>query len=214
MKSDAAGKASNVTVRRTLLAVLLVIGMCVLAVFAYVLRVRASAKALIDSAVSIRSTADAERQIAVWRKCSGCSFWEATKTGDGDQNYDIHVENGFIGRLGLTEPAMVGMTVSLRNGELRYVTLVMFSGGGQGPNAGVWVQEWFGTSSADDFRLDSKDLPRKVTVEFSSAVPESERIAAFGLNAKCMVMLGGCKSVEDILPGVSRLEDYAPRKGF
>jgi hypothetical protein len=188
-------------------------GICVLGLLAYAIRLDASAKALIDSASKIRTTADAKQEVAIWRNRSDCSFWENATTSAGDQSYDIHVENGLISRLGVTRPAMVGVTVALRNGELRYVTLVMFSGKSPSSTAGVWIQEWFGLGTAGNFRIDRKDRPRKATIEFSSLIPESDRKRAFGLNANCFVRFGGCKSAEDILPGVWQWQDHDLAKG-
>ena len=97
---------------------------------------------------------------------------------------------------------MVGMTITMRGGELRYIILTMLTGRDSSTTAGVWVQEWFGAGTVKDFRVNNKDKPWKATVEFSSAVPDSERENAFALNTQCFVQLGGCKSAQDILPDV------------
>jgi hypothetical protein len=176
----------------------------------YAFRVRAAASDLIDSASTIHSTADAKNQIAKWRNRSDCSFWENSATGNGDKLYEIRIENGLLGRLGITRPTMLGMTIALDKAELRYITVVMFTGRTPISTAGVWIQEWFGLGSASDFRLDRKDEPRKATLEFSSDVPESERGAALRLSTKCFIQFGGCKSADDILPGVWQWADGRP----
>ena len=51
-----------------------------LGIAAYVSRVQASATALIKSARVIRTTADAEREIAAWRKSSGKDFGRRATT--------------------------------------------------------------------------------------------------------------------------------------
>jgi hypothetical protein len=190
-----------VTFRRVL-SVLLALGISLaVGLLTYGFRVRASANALIDSARRIRSTADAQREIALWRNRSDRDFSESDATG-GDHNYDIHVENGLLGRLGIARPGMLGVTIAFRNGELRYITAVMIGGRTPSLTSGVWIQEWFDSSSPKNFRLGRQDEPRKAIVEFSSALPESEKERIFRLNTKCLVRLGGCKSAEDMLPGV------------
>jgi hypothetical protein len=174
----------------------------VLGVVLYAIRVNASARELIDSASNIRSTADAEREIAAWRNRSGRDFWESTSPNDGDHSYDIHVDNGLLHRLRVAPPTAVGMTITMRNSQLRYVTLIMFTGRDPSKTAGVWIQEWFGSGTANDFRVNTKDRPSKATLEFSSAISDSQREKAFALNAGCVVRLAGCRSAEDILPNV------------
>ncbi len=195
-------------VRRVLFTVLIVGSVCALGLLAYTFRVRAVAAELIDSASTIRSTADANNQIAKWRNRSDCSFWENAATANGDKSYDIRIENGLLGRLGIARPTMLGMTIALHNGALRYITVVMFTGSTPNSTAGVWIQEWFSLGTVRDFRMDRKDEPRKATLEFSSGVPESERKRALRLSTKCFVQLGGCKSAEDILPGVWQWQDH------
>jgi hypothetical protein len=191
--------------RRMLLTLPIIVVAFVLGLVAYGLRVRASANALINSAVGIRSTTDAEREIAVWRNRSGSSFWE-NSVSFGDRTYDIHVENGLLNRLGIAHPTMLGVTIALHDGQLRYVTAVMFTGKTPASTAGVWIQEWFGVGTSNDFRV-HKDLPGKAKVEFSSVISESERVKAFRLNTACFVQLGGCRSAQEILPGIGQMQD-------
>jgi hypothetical protein len=189
-------------VRRALLVLSLSVVLFALGLVIYASRVRASATALINSASEIHSTADAERQIAEWRNQSGRVVSENTSPGNGDHSYDVEVENGLLHRLRIVPPTTVGITVGMRNSGLRYITLVMFTGRKPETTTGIWVQEWFGSGTGNDFRVNAKDRPSKATVEFSSAVPGAERERAFGLNTKCFVKPGGCRSAEDILPGI------------
>lgn len=130
------------TSRRVLLVSLIVAGTLLIGVFAYAALVCTSARALINSASGIRSSADAEREIASWRKCLGCSFWENAATKDGDRTYDIHVGNAALSRLGIARPTMLGVTIALRDHELRYVTAVMFAGKNSSPTAGAALIEF------------------------------------------------------------------------
>jgi hypothetical protein len=97
------------------------------------------------------------------------------------------------------------MTITMRDGELRSIILVMFTGREPNTTSGVWVQEWFDSGAVNDFHVNQKDRPWKATVELSSAVPEAEREKAFALNAECFVRPKGCRSAEDILPAVWQL---------
>lgn len=190
------------TWRRVLLLLGSGILLFALGLVVYAVRVSAAARELINSASAIHSTADAERQVAAWRNRSGRDFWESTSPSDGDQSYDIHVDNGLLHRLRIAPPTMVGMTVTMRDNRLRYIILTMFTGRDPARTSGVWVQEWFGSGTVSDFRVNGKDRPWKATLEFSSAVPDDEREKAFALNPKCLVRLAGCRSAEDILPNV------------
>ncbi len=71
--------------------------------------------------------------------------------------------------------------------------------------AGVWVQEWFGTGAVSSLHVNDKDRPWKATVDLSSTVLAAQREKAFSMSTKCFVKLGGCKSAEEILPGVWQL---------
>jgi hypothetical protein len=129
-----------------------------------------------------------------------------TRRDWGDHEYDIDVDNGLLGKFGVIPPAMLGVTIALRNGELRFVEAAMFSGKSAGSTADVLIREWFGTGASNSFRLGRQDEPLKAVVEFSSTVPDSERERIFRLNTRCFVRFRGCRSAEDILPGVWQLK--------
>jgi hypothetical protein len=176
----------------------------------YRVRVRASAQRLIDSASEIRSATDAEEQIAMWRNRSDRTFIEEEPLQDGVHSYDIQVENGLLHRLHVTAPAMVGMSITMHGKELRGVTLVMFTGRKPNTTAGIWVQEWFDSKSTDAFHVNAKDRPWRATVDFTSSIPSTQREKALKLNAECLISLRGCRSAEDILPGIWRLDANSP----
>jgi hypothetical protein len=192
----------SITLRRALIVLVTGIILLMIGLVSYSVRVWSTANGLVASAAEIRSTADAKRQIAVWRNRSGRSFSEETSPNGKDRSYDVGVENGLLHRLRIVPPTMVGMTVTMRNGELCFIILTMFTGWNPNTTSGVWVQEWFGPGAVDGFHVNAKDRPWKATVEFSSAVQESDRMRAFALNTVCFVRPGGCRSAEDILPGV------------
>jgi pimeloyl-ACP methyl ester carboxylesterase len=72
-----------------------------LGIAAYLSHVQASATALIKSARVIRTTADAEREIAAWRRRSGNEFWVESREGS-EKTYKAQIVNG-IARLGFVE---------------------------------------------------------------------------------------------------------------
>jgi hypothetical protein len=173
-----------------------------LGIVAYLTRVHALASALVNSACEIRTKADAEREIAAWRKRSGKEFWTESDHLSGDHNYDAKIVNLPIARIHIVEPTGVTVGVTMRNGELRSVTVIESTG--WYPVASVWIQEWFDEKMPNRFRVLGNRRPYAATVEFPSSLPDDQRKKAFAVNTKCLVQPGGCKTAEDILPGISR----------
>lgn len=174
-------------------------------VVVYGVRVRLSAQALVESAREIQSTKDAGRQIAAWRNRSGRIIDEEISPDGRDRSYDIKVENGLLHQLCIVPPTAIGMTVIVRDGELYSIIVVMFSGRAPSTTSGVWIQEWFDSDPVRGIHVNPTGRRWKATVDFSAALPKAEREKAFALNAECFVHLGGCRSAEDILPGVWQL---------
>jgi hypothetical protein len=96
------------------------------------------------------------------------------------------------------------MGVTMRDGKLRSITVMESTG--WYPVASVWIQEWFEAEMANRFHVSRKDRPSVATLEFSSSMPDAQRRKAFALDTKCLVQPAGCKTAEDILPGVWQLE--------
>lgn len=191
--------------QRLLIFAIALVAFFILGIVVYAAHVRSSAQALIDTAKSIRSTADAEREIAVWQGRTRESAWESVSTQPADRSFDTRVDNGWLHRLHICPPTAVALTITMRGGQLRSIILVMFTGSDPNTTPGVWVQEWFDSGTATDFYVKEKDKPWRATVEFSSSVPEAERENAFALNAECFVKPGGCKNAGEILPAVWQL---------
>src|SRR5258708_5384407 len=119
-----------------------------LGVAAYAIHVCASATALIDSASEIRTTADAEREFAKWRKRLGKEPWmESDDSGRGG-NYCARIVNRAIARLHIVEPSEVTVRVTVRDGELLCVTVDIST-----PVAPVVIQEWFKPGMQNRFTL-------------------------------------------------------------
>jgi len=96
------------------------------------------------------------------------------------------------------------VSITMRDGKLRCVTVIEATG--WHPVASVFIQEWFDEDVSNRFHVGSNRKPSTATVEFPSSKPEVQRRKAFAVNTDCLVKPGGCKSAEDILPGVWQLE--------
>src|SRR5260370_16177185 len=107
----------------------LVVGIALfgLGIAAYGIYVCASATALIDSASKIGTMADAEREIAKWRKRMGKECWmEPDDSGQGG-NYYVRIANPLIARLHIVEPSEVRMRVTVRDGKLLCVSVHIYT---------------------------------------------------------------------------------------
>ncbi len=110
-----------------------------LAIAAYLSHVQTSATALIKSARVIRTTADADREIAVWRRRSGNEFWVESRDGS-EKTYKAQIVNGLT-RLGFVELTNVTVDVTMHDGNLRRITVTEWIA--WYPLVSVWIQEWF-----------------------------------------------------------------------
>ena len=189
---------------RLLVVTLALVVLLVLGITAYLAHIRATAVVLIESARDIRSTEDAQRQIAAWRKREGEQFWQENDHPGGQHSYDGQIENLLISRLHILEPTVVTVGVTMQSGQLQNVAVIIQSV--RYPTASVWVQEWFDSGPANRFHVVRKDRPRAAVVEFSASMPDAQREKAFALNTKCFVRPRGCGSAEDILPGIWQLD--------
>lgn len=191
--------------RRIALFSALGLGLLALGIGIYAVRLRDTAAALVCSARGIHSTADAEREIVAWRRRLGRQFWQESDHLGGEHNFDGQVDNLMLARFGVVEPAAVTLSITMHNGELRCITLMMTAGRKPIGTPSVWVQEWFDQGKAARFGVGQKDKPRAAIVEFSVSIPQAQRDKALALNTKCFVQFNGCRSADDILPGVWEL---------
>lgn len=175
---------------------------------AYVSHVQASATALIRSARVIRTTADAEREIAAWRRRSGDEFW--VESGEGsEKTYKAQIANG-IARLGFVELTEVTVDVTMHDGNLRRITVTEWTA--WYPLVSVWTQEWFDAGLGgvpNRLSISRIGKPSAAAVVFSSSLRDDQRTRAFAFNTKCLVQPSLCKTAEDILPGVWHLDSEA-----
>jgi hypothetical protein len=192
-------------IRNVLVAVILAAVLLVLGIAAYANHLRTTATALVASAREIRTTDDAERTIAAWKARAGEQFWTESEHLGGDHNYDAQIVNLSIARFRIVQPTGVTVGVTMRGGKLRSVTVT--ESVGWSPVASVWVQEWFDETTQNHFHVGSNRRPSTATVEFRSSIPEAQRRAAFSVNTNCFVDRRGCKSADEILPGVWQLEN-------
>jgi hypothetical protein len=170
--------------------------------------VQASAKALIQSARVIRTTADAEREIAAWRRRSGNDFWVESREGS-EKTYEGQVVNG-IARLGLVVLTEVTVDVTMHDGNLRRITVTEWTA--WYPLASVWIEEWFDACLGglpNRLLVSRTGKPSVAAVVFPSSLRDDQRRKAFAFNTKCLVQPSLCKTAEDILPGVWQLDSDA-----
>jgi len=166
-------------------------------------RVRSTATSLIASAREIRSTEDAKREIAEWKAREGTQFWAETDHPGGDHAYDAQIVNLPIARLQIVKPTGVTVSVTMRDGKLRSVTVIESTG--WYPVASVWVQEWFDADIPKQFYVVTKGKPSNAAVQFPSNLSDAERRRAFDINTACLVKPRGCRTADEILPGVWEL---------
>jgi len=102
------------------------IGLFGLGIAAYLSHVHASATALVKSAQVIRTTADAEREIAAWRTHSGKEFWVESRDGV-EKTYESQIVNE-IARLGFVELTELTLDITMHEGNLRRIIIALLSG--------------------------------------------------------------------------------------
>src|SRR5215469_14817230 len=112
--------SSGLCRKRLLVAMLVLVPiLVVLGIATYAAHLRATATALIASASEIRTTEDAEREIAAWKARGGKGFWTESEHPDGDHNYDAAIDNLPIARLRVGEPTVVRVGITMNGGTLR-----------------------------------------------------------------------------------------------
>jgi hypothetical protein len=176
-----------------------------LGIAAYVSRVQASATALIKSARVIRTTADAEREIAAWRRRSGNEFWVESRDGS-EKTYKAQIVNG-LARLGFVELTNVTVDITMHDGNLRRITVTEWTA--WYPLVSVWIQEWFDAGLGglpNRLFIGRTGKPSVAVAVFPSSLRDDQRTRAFAFNTKCLVQPSLCKTAEDILPGVWQLD--------
>jgi hypothetical protein len=162
-----------------------------------------SARALINSASEIRTTADAEREIAAWKKRSGNEFWVESRDVS-EKTYKAEITNFKIARLGIMELTGVVLEVTMLRGKLLTITVAETTG--SYPLASVWMREWFDGGLPNRFFVSRTGYPSAAVVSFPSSVSENQRARVFALNTNCFVRASACKTAENILPGVWQLD--------
>jgi hypothetical protein len=185
------------------LAVLVVgIGSFGLGIAACAFHVCASATALIDSASQIRTTADAEREIASWKRNMGTDSWAESDDSGRGGNYYARIANRAIVRMHFVQPSEIIARVTIRNGELLSVSIFVNT-----PRAPVVIQEWFKTDTQNRFYLSYlKGTVPEARVQFAATLPDAQRRKGFAVRTMCLVQPGGCKKAEAVLPVIRELE--------
>lgn len=175
-----------------------------LGILVYLARLHAVTSELVVSAYEIRTTADADREIAVWRKRFGKDFWQESDHPGGDHKYDAQFANLALARLHIVQPTGVTVGITMRNGQLWAVAVIESTG--WYPVASVWVQEWFDETMPKRVHVSGHRRPYAAWIEFPSSLPEDQRRKAFAFNTKCLFSRHICKDESEILPGITQLE--------
>jgi len=181
-----------------------------LGIAAYAIHFCASAKALIDSASEIRTTADAEHEYVKWRKRLGKESWMESDDSGRGRNYYARIVNRAIAHLHIVGPSEVSVRVTVRDGELLCLTVDIST-----PVAPVVIQEWFRPGMQNRFTLCYiKGAVPIARVQFPSSLPDAQRRNGFAVRTRCLVLPRGCDSGEDVLPVIRDLKSGgSPRLG-
>ena len=176
---------------------------------AYAIRLSVSARALINSARAIRTTADAEREMTAWKRRSGNKFWVERRDVAPEKTYKAEVVNLGIARLGFVELAGATLEITMHDGNLRRITVTEWTG--SYPLVSVWIQEWFNAGLPNPglpnrLYVGRTGQPYTATVVFPSSLRDALRTKAFAVNTNCLVWPSPCKTANDILPGVWHLD--------
>ena len=189
-----------------LVALVAGIGLFGLGIAAYLSHVHASATALVKSAQVIRTTADAEREIAAWRTRSGKEFWVESRDGV-EKTYEAQIVNG-IARLGFVELTELTLDITMHEGNLRRINVTEWTAWYR--LASVSIQEWFEfdllSRLPNQFLVSRIEKPTAAVAVFPSSLRDQQRTLASAINTKCLVQPSLCKAAEDILPGVWQLD--------
>src|SRR6266852_4828059 len=126
MHSKAMSGHSRAWMTRSLWALFLVALLLALALTAYAAYLRRSAKALIDTAAQIRTAADAERQIAIWRQRLPRGYSESRSPDGAGRAYQVQIGNGLLSKLRLIPNTGALLQVTTFSGQLSEVLLGMY----------------------------------------------------------------------------------------
>jgi len=189
-------------------ALVVVVAAGALGVLTYLVRLHAVASALVTSASEIRTKADAEREIADWRKRFGEDLRKDSDRPGMDHDYDAQVANFTLAKLHIVQPTDITVRITMRDGQLWAVAVIESTG--WDPVATVWVQEWFDEKTPKRIRVVRYRRPDAAWVAFPASLPDDLRRKAFRVNIKCLVSPRISKTDEEILPGISQLESTTP----
>ena len=177
-------------------------------VVAYAGHLRHSARDLMISARQIHSTADAEREITMWRGRVPRGYTESRSPDGKGLACQIQLNNSLLSRLHLVPNSGILLQITLYSGQLSDVLIGVYT-----ETSSVWVQEDFSGKGLEKLFVNSErdgsGKPLKTTVMLTSNVGSGERQNAFALDSTCLVKLGGCPHADEILPTLPLLQNSA-----
>ena len=187
-----------------------VLGACLLlfSMALYAWNVQRETRKLINSAAEIRSLADAERQIARWRRASG-TYTESQSPDGAGRACSLQKGNGILSTLRIVPSTGVTVEAITHSGKLELVVIGVYTN-----RSSVWLQEVFGAESSYGIKVNLQRDPNgevvKALLTFPSGLDENKKHAAFSLNSNCFVTPGGCHAAREFLPTLSEFEFLAP----
>src|SRR5260370_10656125 len=142
----------------------------------YAGRISVAARALINSARAIRTTADAEREMTAWKRRSGNKFWVERRDVAPEKTYKAEIVNLGIARLGFVESAGATLEITMHDRTLRGVTVTEWTA--SYPLVSVWIQEWFNAGLPNPglpkrLYVGRTGQPHTATVVFPSSLPDA-----------------------------------------
>lgn len=201
--SDSTGKG----VRKGLLFCVSGIVVFAVVIGIYAIHLRNSAQTLIASARQIRSAADAEVQIAMWRRKFSGEYSEYTEGNQG-RVYQVQLDNRLLSWLHIIPSTVLFVSVGMQERSLGDVLVLLATEANGQRSASVHVIFGGKTLSRNpnvlsvNGTVDASGRPKSTVVELTSQVPPAEKEKAFAFDARCLVKLGGCKDAAEILPSV------------
>jgi len=175
---------------------------------AYSIRLQRSARAILDSAVQIRTTADAAREVAWWRKRFGNNYQEY-QNGDYHCYQVILYPSPLLTLMRMVHATDLNVMAATQDGTLHHI-IVSMSSGRPGEVSSVWVGESFASHKRNGLVVDGTEIPgyALVTTGVSLTADQTDdttRMEAFALDTHCFLPWHRCGRPEDILPTLTML---------
>lgn len=167
----------------------------------YMMHLRSSAKALIQSAYEIAPNSDMENLAQQWQRQFGNDFYSTSSSYKNSRTYQVILTNKVAHALHLVPFTFLSAAITTVGSAPKVLVVSMYVD----DKSTVWVQEDF-SLQMQVFRVQTQRdrlmNPSKTTVDLSITASHDDRKAAFGLNVDCMIKIGGCDGPQQLLPTI------------